>query len=118
MKQHVKAIFLLSLMVGGMLFSFADRGIRKKSKSHVSLNVGSSVNNGFKKSLSLSFNNGLKYKGSLLLSEKKENQSFVSSSLMTFQKGNTIYILPVKQKIFVPEIKQGYTGMKLIIKPH
>ncbi|HNP54255.1 MAG TPA: hypothetical protein PKK69_06545 [Ferruginibacter sp.] len=120
MKQHVKAIFLLSLMVGGMLFSFADRGIRKKSKSHVSLNIGSNNSIGFKKSLSLAFsnNNGLHYKGSLLLSEKKENQSLVSSSLMTFQKGNTIYILPVKQKIFVPEIKQGYTGMKLIIKPH
>lgn len=39
------------------------------------------------------------------------------SSMKLYQKGNTIYLIPNQQKIIIPEIKQGYTGMKLILKP-
>lgn len=38
------------------------------------------------------------------------------NTFKTYQKGNTIYILPAPQKILTTEVKQGYTGMKLIIK--
>jgi hypothetical protein len=38
--------------------------------------------------------------------------------LLTYQKGNTVYIIPHKQVIAVPEMKQGYTGMKIIIRTH
>ena len=39
-----------------------------------------------------------------------------NNSLITYQKGNTTYIIPYKQKVALPEIKQGYTGIKLIIR--
>ena len=115
MKQISKSILIFGLLAGMVLVSFADRGIRKKSKNRVTLNI---PNNTLKSNLLFNAGNGLKYKGSLLMNEQKEKQSMISSSLLTYQKGNTIYILPYKQKILVPELKQGYTGMKLIIKPH
>jgi hypothetical protein len=58
----------------------------------------------------------LKYKGSLLTGTQKENGFLTTKSIVTYQKGSNIYILPYKQKVIIPEIKQGYTGMKLIIK--
>jgi hypothetical protein len=47
----------------------------------------------------------------------------MNNSLITYQKGNTTYIIPYKSKITVPDIQPGYTGMKIIIrkkikKPH
>lgn len=115
MKQFGKSILLFGILTGTVLFSFADRGIRKKSKARVMLNVPAS--HSFKSHFAENLNNGLKYKGSLLMTEKKAEQSIFSTNLITYQKGNTIYILPVKQKVLVPELNQGYTGMKLIIKP-
>jgi|JI10StandDraft_1071094.scaffolds.fasta_scaffold12585_8 hypothetical protein len=114
MSQFTKSILLLGILAGNMLYSFADRGLRKKSKNRVTLNIA--TNNSFKKSLSFNLKTGLKYKGMLFTGTQRENTSLVANSLLTYQKGNTVYIVPNKQKIVVPEIKQGYTGMKLIIK--
>jgi hypothetical protein len=83
-------------------------------RNKVSLNIP--TNNNFKKALSLNLKTGLKYKGSLITVSEKNKFSAISNNLVTYQKGNTIYIVPYKQKIVVSEIRQGYTGMKLIIK--
>jgi len=95
-----------------MLLSFADRGINKKAKSKISLNIKS--NSTFANTFSFNLKTGLKYKGSLLGNESVT--SSIYNTLITYQKGNTVYILPYKQKVIVPEMHQGYTGMKLIIK--
>jgi hypothetical protein len=114
MNKTTKIVLILVILNGIMLTTFADRGVGKK-KAKVSLNI---VNNTtFSKSLSFNLKTGLKYKGSLLSSIETNKNSILYNTLITYQKGNTIYIIPYKQKIVVPEIKQGYTGMKLIIKP-
>ena len=113
MSKIAKKILLLGILIGTMLVSFADRGIGKKSKTKVLLNIN--TNNSFKNSISFNLKAGLKYKGSLLSTSQQTN-SLTSTELITYQKGNSIYIVPYKQKIIVPEIKQGYTGLKLIIK--
>lgn len=114
MSKIAKKILLLGILTGTMLISFADRGIGKKSKSKIILNIN--TNNAFKNSISFNLKAGLKYKGSLLSNTQYQNNSLVFTELVTYQKGNSIYIVPYKQKILVPEIKQGYTGLKLIIK--
>lgn len=114
MRNIAKKILLLGILTGTMLVSFADRGIGKKSKSKVLLNI--STNNAFKNSISFNIKAGLKYKGSLLSKSQHQNNSSIFTELVTYQKGNSIYIIPYKQKMIVPEIKQGYTGLKLIIK--
>ena len=114
MSKISKIVMILVILNGIMLTTFADRGVGKK-KTKVSLNI---VNNtSFSKALSFNLKTGLKYKGSLLTSIEANKNSILYNTLVTYQKGNTIYIIPYKQKVVVPEMKQGYTGMKLIIKP-
>jgi hypothetical protein len=116
MSKIAKKILLFGILTGTMLVSFADRGIGKKSKNKVILNIN--TNNSFKNSIAYNLKAGLKYKGSLLSNTQQQNNSLISTELVTYQKGNSIYIVPYKQKIIVPEIKQGYTGLKLIIKTY
>ncbi len=110
-------IILVVIMLSGVAFSaLADKGIGKKNKTKVSLNI--STSNSLRNSISLNFKSGLKYTGSLLVNQQSDGNAILSNTLLTYQKGNTVYIIPHKQVIAVPEMRQGYTGMKLIIKPH
>ena len=96
--------------------ALADRGIGKKSKSKVTLNISTPTI--LRNSVSLNTKFGLRYTGSVLLTQQTTGSSMFSNSLVTYQKGNTVYIIPYKQKVLIPEVKQGYTGMKLIIRQH
>ena len=110
-------IILIVLMLSGIGFSaMADKGIGKKNKSKVTLNIN--TGNSLRNSISVNLKSGLKYTGSLLVNQQINGTSYLSNTLLTYQKGNTVYIIPHKQIIAVPEMKQGYTGMKLIIKTH
>ena len=110
-------MILVVLMFSGVGFSaLADKGIGKKSKSKVNLNIN--AGNSLRNSISLNFKTGLKYTGSLLVNQQMAGTSYLTNTLLTYQKGNTVYIIPHKQIIAIPEIKQGYTGLKLIIKTH
>ncbi len=114
--NKVKMILVVCLLSGIAFSALADKGVGKKNKAKVSLNINTS--NSLRNSISLNLKSGLKYTGSLLVNQQPYGNSILSNSLITYQKGNTVYIIPHKQIIAVPEMKQGYTGMKLIIKPH
>lgn len=110
MTKITKIVLLICILNGFMLTTWADKGVGKK-KAKVALNLTVSA----PKNLSFNLKTGLKYKGSLL--NTSTNNSPVYNNMLTYQKGNTVYIIPYKQKVVVPEVKQGYTGMKLILKP-
>ena len=114
MKLTAKTIFVLSLVMGSAIYSFADRGLRKKSKNKVLLNITS--NTTFKNDLAFNLKSGLKYKGIQLNETPSDGKFSFTSNILSFKKGNTIYLVPNKIKTFTPEVYQGYTGMKLIIK--
>lgn len=110
-------MILVVVMLSGIAFSaLADRGIGKKNKTKVDLNIN--TGNSLRNSISLNLKSGLKYTGSLLVNQQSEENSFLRNTLLTYQKGNTVYVIPHKQVIVVPEMRQGYSGMKLIIKTH
>ena len=110
-------IILVVLMLSGIGFSaMADKGIGKKNKTKITLNINAGTS--IKKSIFLNLKSGLKYTGSLMASQQVYGTSYLTNNLLTYQKGNTVYIIPQKQVYTVPEIKQGYTGLKLIIKTH
>jgi hypothetical protein len=115
MSKISKIVVLLAILNGIVLTSMADRGIGKNKKKVV-LNLASG-NTSISRALSITLKSGLKYRGTLLNSVVNKNNLILYSTLVTYQKGNTIYVIPYKQKLIVPEMKQGYTGMKLIIKP-
>lgn len=109
-------VFAVMVLMGTTLGAMADRGFGKKTKNRVSLNVNTSA--GLRNSIPFNFKSGLKYTGSLISNQRVSGNSMINSTLITYQKGNTVYIIPYKQKVAVPEIKQGYTGVKFIIRPH
>lgn len=112
MKKIARISLLLSLLIGQMYISFADRGIGKR-KARIMLNI--KVPASFNSSLVYNLKNGMKYTGSLI----NTNFNTVSgnqNTLITYQKGNSVYILPYKQKILVADVKQGFAGTKLIIR--
>lgn len=115
MNTFTKKLLLITLIfsIGGSV-AWADRGVGKKGKSKTILNISPSFN--IKNSISFNLKYGLSYNGSLLNNNLKVGNSMVSNSVVTYQKGSTTYIIPYKHKIAIPEIRQGYTGMKLIIR--
>ena len=114
MKISIRILSLVTLFTIQMNISFADRGVTKK-KSKVVLNI--KTPNSFKSNLNFNLKNGLKYTGSLIANSVTTNPNSFNH-LVTYQKGNSVYILPYKQKIFVADVRQGYTGTKLIIRVH
>jgi len=115
MTRLFKISVIIVALSGLAIVTFADRGSGKRNKLKTLLNIN--TNYSLKNSLSANIKTGLTYKGSLLTSDRQViGSSVISNSLMTFQKGNITYIIPYKQKIMIPEMKQGYTGLKLIIR--
>jgi hypothetical protein len=109
MNKTSKIVLLFAVLNGIMFTSLADRGVGKAKKTITT--------NSFKSTISLNLKTGLNYKGSLLTGVSGNKSFLTVSNIVTYQKGNTIYVVPYKQKILVPDVTQGFTGMKLIIKP-
>ncbi len=113
----ITRISLFAVALFATAFSaMADKGTGKKSKTaKVTLNI--TTPSTLKNSLVFNLKTGLKYNGTVLLNQQRSGNSIFRNSLVTYQKGNTTYIIPYKHRVVIPEVKQGYTGMKLIIKP-
>jgi hypothetical protein len=113
----IKTSILAVVLVSTAHTALADRGIGKKAKNKVTLNIGSNYST-IRNSLFSNLKNGLTYRGSILVKKQFSANSVYNNTLVTFQKGNTIYVIPYKNRIVMPEIKQGYTGVKIRIPVH
>ncbi len=107
-----KSLLTATVLLGVVSTVFADRGIGKKTKYKAKINIV--MPSTLRNSIGFNLKTGLSYKGTLL---PNNSGMFTNTSISTYQKGNTIYIIPYKHKIAVPEMRQGYTGVKLILKP-
>ena len=116
MKKNLKTILFTAMFTGLLLSSFADRGAGKKRIVKPTFNI--KVNSSFSSSLNFNLRNGLKYNGSFLTTSKPTivRGTSTSNAFITYQKGNSVYIVPYKQRIVMPVIKQGYVGAKLVIR--
>jgi hypothetical protein len=114
MIRFIKTMLLGVVLVSTTTSAFADRGIGKKAKNKVSISLtGAST---LKSSLFSNLKSGVTYKGNIALKKNfVTSRGAFSNSVATFQKGNTTYIIPTRNKIVIPEIKQGYTGLKIVI---
>lgn len=119
MSYFGKILVYLLVFTGLSTSTFADRGVGRKKKSVVQSNI--KLSNSFNSNLSFNLSNGLKYKGSILKMSNSSNvgtaNTAIRTNVLTFQKGNVVYLVPVKQKIQLqPDAARNYAGMKLIIK--
>ena len=106
----ISALLLLICFV--TYVAIADRGgFGRRNKIHFNI----ATINTLKNSISFNLKSGLTYRGNSILNKQQVNNSIFTNSIVSYQKGNTIYILPYKQKVLI----QSYTpasGYKLIIR--
>lgn len=112
MKKKGKLLIAIALLGGTAFASVADKGSGKK-KETVSNNIR--LSKGFKANFGFNTANGLKYKGSFYTMANGPATRAANGN-MVFEKGNSVYIIPSKPRVLVPEVKSGYNGMKLTFK--
>lgn len=115
MNTLIKKILAVTILFSVVIDVWADRGIGRKGKNKTVLNIAVPAN--IKNCIAFNLKSGLAYKGSLLNTCKSSiGNSIINTTIVTYQKGNTTYIIPYKNKITVAEMRPGYTGMKIIIR--
>jgi hypothetical protein len=113
MIKYTRIVPVILVFCGVCLLASADRGgFVKKNKTHLNINTSGSLKN----SIAFNLKSGMTYRGSSLFNQQEIGNSIVNDALVSYKKGNTVYILPYKQKILIPEysLQDGY---KLIIRP-
>jgi hypothetical protein len=83
----------------------------KKNKARLNIET----NGNLKNSIPFNLKSGLSYRGSFFTNSQKIGNTMVSDAYISYKKGNTIYILPYKQKILIPQYSQE-EGYKLILR--
>lgn len=113
MNKYFKITAFVALFFCGVYFiAFADRGgFVKKTKTHLNVAAEGSLKN----SIAFNLKSGIEYKGSFFLNRQQIGNSIISDAFISYKKGNTIYILPYKQKVVIPEYSEK-DGYKLIIR--
>src|SRR5688500_13121589 len=108
MKIISKIIFSIILIAGICGIAMADRGGFGRKRNKVQLNIN--MVGPLKKSIPFNLKSGLTFRGSKLLNSQQIGSTWFNTTLVSYKKGNTIYILPYKQKILNPNYspESGY----------
>ena len=114
MNKALKSILILSVICVACNIVMADRGVFKRKKSKLTLNI--KTVGSLKNSIYFNLHSGLNYKGNTLVSHQAIGNSIFETNIVSYKKGNTVYILPYKQRIIIPEYSPT-TGYKIIIRP-
>lgn len=102
--------FAVLFLVG--IFAFADRGgFIKKDKPRLNIETHGNLKN----SIPFNLKSGLKYDGSRIINTQRVGGSVVTESVVSYKKGNVVYLIPYKQRIATPEYSQK-DGYKLVIR--
>ena len=117
MKIKSKMLKTSKLALIALVFCFvtyvaiADRGgFGRRNNIHLNITTLSTLKN----SIAFNLRSGLNYKGATILNHQMAGNSIFTNSLLSYQKGNTIYILPYKQKVLLQSYSSA--GYKLIIR--
>lgn len=100
--RTVKKVSIVCLMAFVATSVYADRGSGKKARVKANLNIASASS--LKKSIALNINSGLSYRGSLLYRPNVPNTG-IMHNLVTYQKGNTTYILPYRNRLSLSDMR-------------
>lgn len=113
MKIYTRILPVALIFCGLCLIASADRGgYFNKNNTHLNIETYGNLKN----SIAFNLKSGMVYRGSSLLKRSQVGNAVVSDAIVSYKKGNTTYILPYKQKVFIPEYTQQ-NGYKLIIRP-
>jgi hypothetical protein len=104
LKRIPKKKFITALLIVGSLAAFATLGDGSSKKTTYSKNLLSYKPTYNYKHFTLK--SGYNYRGSNIFSYKFYQKNYITfNKVITFQKGNTTYILPLKRKVLLDKIK-------------
>lgn len=116
-KLILQALFSL-FMIAFVILAFASKGGGDKKKNIASRADFAPINI----SSAFTLRNGISYMGSHIFSQQKEKASFSVNTVVTYQNGNTIYIMPYKYKVSIAPLNNtSKTNLQLLdlkIKVH
>lgn len=100
-KRRLLAIGLLSFLAAGAFATLGDGSSNKKTKATNILSERSIIvkHNGF------SLKSGYNYRGSNVINPVKQEVYINLNTIATYQKGNRTYILPIKSKVLLNNVK-------------
>lgn len=111
MLKSIKLSLIASVLCCATYLAIADRGgFGRKSKVHFNITTLATLKN----SIPFNLKYGLNYTGSTRSSYFEAGNSIFNNDIISYKKGNTIYIVPYKQKILIPSYSAD--GYKLIIR--
>ena len=110
-------ILICSMVLSGIVFaSYADRGITRRAKKKTVILPMSVTSGNNKTSASGTF--GGVYKGSLNNNcEDDCAPQPVNNQVMTYQRGNSIFIVPVRSKVVSSESDNFAGSHRVVVKP-
>ena len=104
LKNVLKRKLVTALLVTASVASFAtlgEGGGGKKQTQRKSLLSTKSYNYNFK---TFSLKSGYQYRGSTPIHLPEEDKYIMLNTVVTYQKGNSTYILPMKKKVLLDKI--------------
>lgn len=120
MKRLIRPIFVSTLLVVAVVLAFASKGgggNKKKTPSFKNDFVPIRTTTGF------TMRSGLTFAGSHITGAEKNDKHFSFNTLVTYQKGNTIFVMPYKYKVSIPSFnsqgaKTNFQMLNFKIKMH
>src|SRR5688572_9498743 len=100
-KSAAKKLAVFVLVAGTTVASFATLGDgNKKSSSKAPLMSSKTYNPG-----TFSLRSGYTYRGNQVINPQATKQYFNLNTTVTYQRGNTTFIVPLKKKVIISNIK-------------
>lgn len=101
--RRTSVAFLLAVTAISSFAVLGDKGKSPKSGSFLS-NENFTVAPG-----SFSLRSNYNFRGNQVINTKKSSQYINLNTVITYQKGNTTYIVPLKKKIYINTANAGFT---------
>jgi hypothetical protein len=101
--RRAAVVLLLAVFAISAFAVLGDKGKTPKNRSLLSNENFTLVRGSF--SLKSNYN----FRGSQIMNPTEKNQYIDLNTVVTYQKGNTTYIVPLKKKIFITTQNAGFT---------
>lgn len=98
--RKVLALALASLLGVGAFATLGDGTAKKSTNKNILSDKSIFIKHG-----SFSLRSGYNYRGNNVINPEKQDVYINLNTVATFQKGNRTYILPIKSKVLLPNVK-------------
>jgi hypothetical protein len=112
-RRHTLKIVIVTVFLGLAGFAIASMGGEKRNRKTSAARTDFTP---IKTTAGFTLKAGAVYKGSMLLNQEKVNGQLHFNSLVTFQKGNTTYILPLNHRVNIGSMRTSDNLQMLRLK--